>query len=176
MRLLQPHPSHILYISSFQTTSTEITTIHTPAIQLYPLPHQLKNPQIQRNPLPQPCRPLRMVSFFFRFHRVRVDQSAQRPAVDDQPRHERPELRRREHIHLEHGHRVRADRSVEEAVDAQLGDCMFRSAHGGSDGVGSSWLERGILSSRWRCTCLLDLTRPRLDSTREKKTTAYIRV
>lgn len=54
---------------------------------------------------------------------IRVDQGAQRPAIDDQPGDEGAELRGREEVHFEHGHWVRSHRSVPELVDAQFGDC-----------------------------------------------------
>lgn len=51
-----------------------------------------------------------------------MNQSAQRTAVDNQPRDESAELRRREEVDFEHSHGVWADGPVEEAVDAQLWD------------------------------------------------------
>lgn len=83
-----------------------------------PLPHQLKNPQIQRNPLPQPRRPLRMIPLLLLIRRIRMNQDTQRPPMDNQPGDERAELRRCEEVHLEHGDGVWADGLVEEGVDA----------------------------------------------------------
>lgn len=87
-----------------------------------PLLHQLKNPQIQRNPLPQPRRALRMIPLLLLIRRIRMDQRAQRAPIDDQPRDEGAELRGREEVHFEHGDGVWADGFVEEGVDAEFGD------------------------------------------------------
>lgn len=87
--------------------------------------HQLKNPQIQRNPLAQPSRPLRMIPFLLLIHGIRMHQRTQRTAVDNQPRNKGAELSWRKQIHLKHGHRVWTDGFVEEGVDAEFGDCRF---------------------------------------------------
>lgn len=83
----------------------------------------LQNRQIQRQPLPQPRRPLRVISQLLPFRGgIRMQQRTERAPIDDQPRHKGPELRRRQQIHLEHGDRVRPHRPVKEAVDSEFGD------------------------------------------------------
>ena len=52
--------------------------------------------------------------------RIRMHQHAQRAPPHHQPAHERPELLRREQVHLEHPDRVRPDRPLEQRVHAQL--------------------------------------------------------
>jgi hypothetical protein len=80
----------------------------------------LKNPQIQRDPLPQPRCTLRVIPFIFPWRRIGMDEHAQRAPVDDQPGYESPKLRWGEYIYFEHGDRMRANGPVEETVDAKL--------------------------------------------------------
>lgn len=82
-----------------------------------------KQPQIQRQPLPQPRRALRMIPNLLALRiRIRMHQRTQRPAVDHQPGNKSPELGGCEQVHFEHGDGVRADGVVEEAVDAKFGN------------------------------------------------------
>lgn len=54
--------------------------------------------------------------------RIRVDQRTQLAPVNDQPGNKSSELCWGEHVYFEHGDGVRADRLVEEFINAQLGD------------------------------------------------------
>ena len=101
-----------------------------PLLNLLP-PHRIKHTQVQRDLVPEPRRPLRVVAQL-RLPlelpgplggRVRVDQRRQWAPPDDQPGDEGAELRGREEVHLEHGVWVGADGFLPEAVDAELGDC-----------------------------------------------------
>ena len=56
--------------------------------------------------------------------RIRVNQHGQGAAPNGQPCDERAKLSRREDVDLKHGHGVRADGAIPEAVDAQLGNCV----------------------------------------------------
>lgn len=57
-----------------------------------------------------------------------MNESGEGTAVDDEPRDEGAELLRREKVHFEHAGRVRADRLVPHAVDAELGDWRGRES------------------------------------------------
>lgn len=118
--------------STLPTTLQQPNPTHTTSSRPHPsLPLQLlKDPNIQRHPLPQPNRPFRMVPQLplplaqpvpF-VHRVGMHQHRKRAPPNRQPRHKRPELRRREQVHLKHGDRVRPHRPVPHPVDAQLGE------------------------------------------------------
>lgn len=52
---------------------------------------------------------------------IRMNQSREWPAINHQPRYERPKLSGSEYIHLEHSQDMRTNGSVPELVDAQLG-------------------------------------------------------
>lgn len=81
--------------------------------------------EVQGDPLAHPHGPLGMIpqpdlGGGCVLHRVRVDEHRERAPPDCEPRHESPELRRRDQAHLEHGHRVRADRPVPECVNPEF--------------------------------------------------------
>lgn len=50
-----------------------------------------------------------------------MNQGAQRTSVDDEPRNKSSELRGREEVHLEHGHRMGTDGAVPDFVNAKFG-------------------------------------------------------
>ena len=52
-----------------------------------------------------------------------MNESTERAPINNQPRDKGSKLRGGEQIHFKHGHRVRADRPVEEGVNSKLGDC-----------------------------------------------------
>lgn len=71
---------------------------------------------------------------------VRMDQGAERAAVDDQPGHEGAELRGREEADLEHGDGVRPDGLLPERVDAELGDLLLALGS-----VQDRWVDKVLL-------------------------------
>jgi hypothetical protein len=106
--------------------------------------------QIDRVRRPQPRRPLRMVSILIT--RVWMHQCRKWPPMDNQPRDESSKLRytdenaesvcrdeiqatsprmrrailtRRKYIHLEHPHRMRANRSIPHPINPQLWNYIF---------------------------------------------------
>lgn len=97
-------------------------------LPLLPFLHQLENPQIQRDPIPQPRRPLRMIPLLLSrsFGGIRMHQRTQRSPINHQPGDECAELRWCEDIDFEHGDGVGAEGSVEEGVDAEFGDWIGR--------------------------------------------------
>ena len=97
-----------------------------PPLLLDLLPHNLKNPQIQRNPLPQPSRALRMIPLLLLLRGIRMNERTERATIHNQPRNKRPKLRGREDVDFEHCYRVRADGVREEGVDSEFGDCILR--------------------------------------------------
>ena len=66
-----------------------------------------------------------MIPLFFLINRIGMQQHAQRSAIDNQPRDERPELCWREDVHFEHGDRVWAYGVCEEGVDSEFGDWYY---------------------------------------------------
>jgi hypothetical protein len=54
--------------------------------------------------------------------RIRMNQRTKRPPPHHKPTHKRAKLLRTKYIHLEHPNRVRANRSLEDRVDAQFGE------------------------------------------------------
>lgn len=82
-----------------------------------------ENTRIQGDSISQPSGALSMVALILRLHRIGMKQSTQRATIDNQPGNKGTELCGCEEVHLEHGHRMRANRSVPETVDPQLGNC-----------------------------------------------------
>lgn len=63
-----------------------------------------------------------MVTLFLRLNSIRMNQRAERPSVDDKPGYKGTELRWSKDVYFKHSDRVWTNRTIEESIDAQLGD------------------------------------------------------
>lgn len=75
-----------------------------------------------------------MVPLILAFHRIRMHQGTQWPAINHQPRDKCPELCGCEQVDLEHGDRMRTNWAIEECVDAEFRDCSVSTKYTPSTG------------------------------------------